>query len=74
MWVRQYSNDAYDQDGYYSIQAWENKPTLIQLARKPLEELNETELITVVSLYKGEVVIGERIVEVQKDGTIPFEF
>ena len=72
MWVKQFSVNDYNQQGYYTTKVWVNKPTLVQLAGSPLEELDEQQLIKIVSMFKGEEVDMERIVEVNKDGTIPY--
>lgn len=53
---------------------WKQKPTLVELAGKPLETLDEQELINLVGLFKGEEVNRERLVEVLSDGTIPYTF
>ena len=74
MWVRQFSVNDYNQHGYYTTKVWANKPTLVQIAGGPLEGLDEQQLVKIVSMFKGEEVDMERIVEVNKDGTIPYEF
>jgi len=72
MWVKQYCINDYNQEGYYSTKVWENKPSLVEIAGRPLEELNEDELIKIVGLYKGEEINIERIIKVEEDGTIPY--
>lgn len=74
MWILQFSVNEYDQQGYYSTKVWKNKPSLVELAGKPLEQLDEVELVNLVSLFKGEEVNRERLIETKKDGTIPYTF
>jgi len=72
MWILQYCINEYNQEGYYSIKAWIDKPNLVQLAGRPLEGLNEDEIIRVVSLFKGEEFKDERLIQTLADGSIPY--
>ena len=73
MWVLQYALNEYNQDGYYSTKVWANKPTLLQLAGRPLETLTEQEIIKIVNLYNGVDIDYTRLVETSPDGDIPLE-
>ena len=72
MWVKQHMLNDCDTEGYYSTKVWAHKPALFQIAGKSLQELEEEEIIKAVRLYRGEEVDGERIIETNPDGSIPY--
>jgi hypothetical protein len=84
MWILQYSTNEYNQQGFYSIRHWNEKPTLLDLAGKPLDEIDVEQLKDLKELYStGYVKVNKesfdianeyRLVETEKDGTIPYEF
>jgi len=72
MWILQYEANEYNQQGFYSTTAWVNKPTLAELAGRPLEELDEAAVIRVVNLHQGKEIDRERLIETEPNGTIPY--